>query len=400
MVDARRKGWEQMETLLDKELGSDKKPVYITFLPYAASVLLLLTASLFYYNNYSPNTVNYGNQLDVQPINERVYKDDFISGLEQFSSEKPVNQAQIQSSENAKRVLTVSEIDLDNQFTAQNNLSSSVLPVKDNRINPFLEQGNTENKITEAKSKRNSPTASLQVENKIADQQAKRRTEVKRKNGFVTNQKEKSYELMSALDIQNSFSTPKINLGLQTNGSIGLVSKDMEDFGLRLGFEIKKPLNENLSLNSGIRYSTYKDQYNSTYDVSSAESDHYLVERLSNREVSRRFIELPVYADLSLNENISIKSGFSVTYNNNHSDNSFVSPVAIAGNSSLTDDEKLEAGRLLNDQQGYLGEAVLGASVSVDKITFDVEGTYGIISNQEIDNRNIVGARISYRLGN
>jgi len=60
---------------------------------------------------------------------------------------------------------------------------------------------------------------------------------------------------------------------------------------------------------------------------------------------------------------------------------------------------KVFAPGYFNDQQGYLGEAVIGATLNVDKISFDAEILKGLISNQDIDNRSVVGVRLSYTFG-
>ena len=400
--EARQYGWEQMETLLDREMKRKKRPFYISALPYAASLLLLIGIGFQLWNQPSMQNAPFRNEIEIKPINEKLLRANEPNSVQpnqngEIASTNSSANNGLEFSENVpSQNDTFSPAEPSSAITTQRNTEpASISPTLLPKSNSDVGQLQTTSLVP-----KQTLINSEIVRQRQADQQAKNRVETTTTNDFVTNQAEQDYKVVSSFEIPNTFTQPNLDFGLQSHGSVGLVSKNMEDYGLRLGFEVAKPISKNLSLNTGVRYSTYKDQYNQTYDVSNSETGNYLVEQLSHRDVDRRFVELPVYADYNINNFLSIKSGFSVTYNTNNSDDTNTSPLAIAGNSALSDEAKREAGQLLNDQHGYLGEAVLGASIEIEKITLDVEGTYGVISNQEIDNRNIIGARISYRFGN
>lgn len=395
IISARRKGWEQMETLLDKELGKDRKP-FLTYLPYAASIVLMVTVGLFYYQTQQPQQISFSDNLKVLPIEEYDLYTANLTKILPVVQNPSISEVK-KAGRNQSKLPKENQHELLQNILVKTNVDLSKKPLTKTPKSVVKVQNSIPKVDVKFKSKQ--AVKSFKVENNIADAQANRRQQLKRENKFVSNAGDQSYRIMSSIDIRNTLAKPNLNFGLQTNGSLGLVSKDMQDFGMRVGFELSKPLNNKFSLNTGLRYSTYKDSYNSTYDVKS-ESDNHILQQLSHRDVNRNFIELPVYADYNLiGDIVSIKGGFSITYNNNNSDNTDASPMEIAANGALSDAEKIAAGNLLEDKHGYLGEAVLGASIELDKIIFDVEGTYGLISNQKIDNRNIVGARISYRFG-
>ena len=388
---ARHKGWAEMQTLLDKEMPQKGKRINLfVYLPYAATLVLLVVAG---FNLFSPSTKTINNSESenialLEPISERKIHVPF---QQNYSIAQPQHATTTNQSNNQRLVEKIST-SLSNEGIVQNK-SFDLVP-KQNQAKTVLPT----NKQSTLVAQESAPAKQAEAKIDVEDQQDINRQQLQTKK-FTSNQKEQKAQQMNGFDLRTAFTKPKIDLGVSTHGSIGFVSKDLTDYGMRVGFELRKPLNKDLSLNTGIRYSAYKDAYNNTYQVGDFESDNYLVEELSTRNVDRSFIEIPVYADLSLHENLKVKGGVALTYNKNNSADARRTTNRIVQNTNISLDDKVQAGTMLDDQQGYLGEAVLGTTFIIDRVSLDVEGTYGIISNQKIDNRNIVGARLSYRIG-
>jgi len=191
------------------------------------------------------------------------------------------------------------------------------------------------------------------------------------------------------------------NGNVSVSGSLGVVSSGFEEYGYRAGLELEKPIGKRVSVTSGIRYSRYSDDYEASYDINANERDlrSGVLKSLISRDVERDFYEVPVSLNYKVNEAITMKGGFAVTYNTNDASAPKAPASAVLTNSTLSQNTRNIAQTLYRDHEGYLGEAVVGANVDIDRISLEAEIMKGLISNNPIDDRNIVGVRLSYRFG-
>ncbi len=413
------KAWGNMETLLNSELPKRYNKFTIYRIAVAASIVLL--SGFFLFNQFGINEHQEirANELEVKPIERSNFERLYLNQINQAQTNN-INQSFSQdlSSDNAKKPFIFSNKKsqssiLNEEVIAQN----SIQPVSVNSMtNSFSSTGNQQSSIQEysltftdsSQPKQDNKSTAGQSKQAIAKSTTKENSASlfskqsntsNEESKFVTNQEKQAIVFMTP-ELSKSF-MPKIDMGLKANGSLGFVSKNFEDYGLRMGFELTKPVSHAVALNTGIRYSTYKDQYQETYEVDTPEElqDEYLVQSMSSRDVSRSFVEIPVYADVKVMDNFSLKGGASITYNKNNSEKPILSSSQIVNSAYLSPDTKAEAGKLYSDQEGYLGEFLVGATFDFDRIAFDVEATRGFINNQNIENRNVLGVRLSYRFG-
>lgn len=412
-----------MEQMLNEEMpqSSEKDRKYGIWFTYsiAASLLLIFVStfvSFYIMNATSKHSSSYALQYNkkIEPISEAQYGYPFSYGnKEENTHTLPIY------TENRKREKHIKQKNTGEH--SQTNLKQEEVNMKftNSLPKPLSEKyilqenkpkGNVQvlDKSIDQRSQADFKNQALLTKENVTAKQAihlnnkeENASESILKNKMATNEKRQKIQIISSVDMRKAFVKDKVNLGLQTNGSIGFVSKGTNNYGVRLGLEFSKNLNPNLAVNSGVRYSAYKEAYKSTYRLGDeANYAHYqLITDLSNRKVNRRFVEFPAYIDYSLTDVIKLKAGGLLTYNKNNSSKIGHSALSIANNYNITDDVKLQAGKLMQDKHGYLGEAVIGTTIDLNKISLDVEGNYGLISNQAIDNRSILGIRLNYKFG-
>jgi len=386
--EIQEKAWEQMELMLNGEMPRERRRIFL-YLPYAAAIALTLgVGSVILFQQQQSNTFTSSNSgIKVEQLKE--YKAPWFA----VKKEKAIAKKQV--------------LNPQKDFIAQSD-ADSPLSIVTTGLFIFNDGAQSSEFVTNEEITLPSETIietqkksfSSLTENEENKQNEEENTNsILQEQPFLSNQKQQQTLLLTS-DIKKSFQ-PMKDMGLQTNAAIGFVSENFDEYGLRLGLEVKKPLTNNLNAAAGVRYSVYKDDYATTYITDTPEEllDHAVISKMNERNVSRSFIEIPVYVDYEVSQQLKVKSGLAVTYNNNSSESPGFSSSAILNNSYLTDETKQEIGKLYKDESGYLGEMLVGASLTLDKITFDVEATRGFINNQDIDNRNVVGMRVSYRFG-
>lgn len=378
----RNKGWEQMNALLNKQ----EKPRYrYAYIPYAAALMLCCFSVYMHHNSSKLAAVDY-EAINIYNIPNQSWKqtnDSDQNILQSNNTYRTTSNRESQS--NTPIILSDSGNPMDKQFQ-----EIHVSPLKKDTKQISVNISHTTNTDTDFPLPNNqSITVHKQDPVKTKDSKT---------NNLVSNYEEDNhYVLMSSEEIEKTFKEKKNKPEL--HGSLGFVSQNGENYGLRAGVEIEKPITNKLSVHTGVRYSRYIDQYGSTYDLKQSNYSYAsIIQELEQRNVQRSFIEMPVYSQLELAKNLRIKAGAVITYNNNESSSAqdLLTQHQTTNFSSTFQDELSER---IGDKKGYLGEAVIGAQMKFDKIAVDVEGTYGVISNQNITGRSVVGARISYQFG-
>lgn len=398
----KHKAWKRMESLLDSEMPRKNPRIILYRIASAASIVFLagFFAYQITYNNGIKESSN-ANEISVNPIFDWSFNPLTSTSEQPISSvANKVNSENVEIPRNELEPNILDSRTTSSVYIPENEIKS----ISENQFNFSIGQSPVSAKtevIDVLKEKQ------IQVNDKT-DKQIKTKSSIIAKTNdassandekFVSNAKKQVVQFITP-EISRSL-IPDIDMGLNANGQIGLVSKNFQDYGLRLGLELNKPLNQTISINSGLRYSAYKEMYRETYQLNIPEElqDQYLVESMSGRDVSRSFVEIPLYADFKVTENFKLKGGTSVTYNKNNSEAPILSSSQIVNSAYLSPDTKREAGKLYSDRDGYLGEFLVGASIEMDKISFDLEGTRGFINSQDIENRNVIGVRINYRFG-
>lgn len=424
----KKEAWQSMEQMLNDEMPIDKKKErkYGIWFMYsvAASLMLIFTATYVSYHLMGEASKKtsyvFSQNKKIEAITDAQYGGDLFSDEKNhhpeviYSNLPTKNRISKQLLPQSKSVNQVSILN----DKRQNSPKIEVNSILESRQNNAFKKNRVESgfllrnsKKIESVSKSVNQSTLKSVDSKADAQSSiqdddiltnkKEMSNTILKNKMVTNDTKRKIQIVSPIDFRKAIVKDKVDFGLKTNGSVGFVSKGFDNYGIRFGLEFSKNLNSTLALNSGVRYSAYKESYNTTYRLGEEEihTNYKLITDLSNRKVDRRFLEFPLYADYSLTEVIKFKAGALVTYNKNNSSNANYSALTIANNNYINDDVKLQAGKLMQDKHGYLGEAVVGATINLDKISLDVEGNYGLISNQTIDNRSILGVRLNYKFG-
>lgn len=391
--------WKKMEAILERDLPQKRRKFFL-ILPYVAAASFLLVGGFFaFFYNPSNQLVINNNPIQIQEISNSANLP-FLK----INKEKAIVK---QSKRQRISVDEIAYLPYDEETTTGlfifedgNKISKFIaertLAFNDEVI--VLDNKEIFAKIKSKETKEIKPQITQATNN---PNDGPRKSIDKESNGvaLVTNQQQNEI-LFITPEIRKTFQANR-DMGLQSNGSIGLVSDNFEDYGLRLGLEFQKPITRDVNLNSGVRYSIYKEEYSSTYNTNTKEElqSNLLVTRLNERNVTRNFVEIPVYANYEITPELTLKGGASLTYNSNKSESPGFSTLSIANNPTFSQDEKQEIGKLYQDQSGYLGEYLVGASLNVDKVSFDLEATRGFINNQGIENRNVVGMRVSYKFG-
>ncbi len=403
--NSKDRAWHKMEELLDRQLPQERKRTFYSSYWIAASILLFTTLSVFIANKYESqhqNTIaqqviqeaikplpNSPLEKTINTANNTLDVQDNIGHLEQRAAKSTSDKKWPKPSTSLAQSIEKVQIAKLSDNDGIPSLALQVKPTNWHKNQKVMASSNTATIPVKQNTTQSIEESAQSVIKKTSDQE-----------GMMTNQKQKNVQFITP-EIASSF-MEDVDMGLRSSGSIGLVSKNLDDFGIRFGFELEKPISSKMSINLGIRYSAYKDNYKGTYEVDTPEflKDDYIVESMANRDVARNFVEIPLYANYKVVENLNIKGGASLTYNKNNSEDPILSTNQIINSNSLSTFEKKEVGRLISDSQGYLGEVLVGATYEMGKISVDLEATRGFINNQNIENRNVLGMRLNYRFGN
>lgn len=408
--------WQSMEQMLNDEMPIQKKKErkYGIWFMYsvAASLILIFTATVVSYSlmkdTQNARSIAFIRADKVQSISQDKYGYFFSPSESNEQIEQSYN-IQVENQVTRQQSSLVERVNKTNQSKFEDQSRRDILGGNKKQVQENLNKKSIDIQTKQFEQKNRFQQDQEVIKNEVVRSEKQLEPSSEQEGGFnsllknkmTTNQVNKPITIISTADMRKTLVNGRVDLGLKTNGSIGFVSKDLNQYGLRLGLEFSKPVSSSLSVNTGVRYSTYKQNYNSTYKLDK-EMDYIqydIISDLSNRKVNRRFLEFPLYANYALTDAIKLKAGSLLTYNKNNSSNASHSALSIANSNDLSDFAKLQAGKLMQDKHGYLGEAVVGATIELDKISLDVEGNYGLISNQTIDNRSVLGFRLNYKFG-
>ncbi len=410
-------GWERMKALLDKQ-GPKPVPVLYKVLPYAAILVFgLLGGYIFFQGSFtesSPVT-----QTAVVESNDNIDKAVKDTGgdkeniqKEQIAPEEvvpqkvtqptPVLTAALQPSINVQTNNTAGNtlVRKPNETTVNTYKGEAVEAVqKDNNEAPVVVIEDLKEEDVKAEGpKRPSMINELEIKRK---RQAEKNNE-KGIHGLDNSTKKRSAERGVTIPLATTLTAIK-NTGnarpVQVLGALGILTSGFDGYGMRSGLELKKPLDDKLSIVTGVRYSRVKEQYDETYQIDPMRDSRIAnsepLANLARRKVDRNFVEIPLYLNLEAGKQIDFKAGLAVTYNMNDSDNLEEINSQLAQNSVSSFDRYI-GNELQTDHDGYLGEGIFGAKVNFDKVSVELEAIKGIIKNENVENRSILGLRLSY----